>query len=931
MPMSRHLLPIILLFTTCLSWAQAVDFDSLYAVLRTQRDTNRINSLRALGWGYWQEDRHDSARHYAQLVIEEAVAFPPGLADGHYLMAISYTNDYAYEKAIDWYEKALAIYKRYDLPLKHFYLYLNVGSCFTLLDRYEEAILRFDSARLYLDPTEDDHRLRWAEVMGLFYDHQREYEQALRYRLIGWQEARAHASPDLQLYRLYDLAYQFETLDQHDSAIHYLQLALPLVDSTQNSTMEWSVKACLGICWIEKAEYSRGLAYLEEAEVLAKNLETALCCGNTAYHAKALVMVGRAAEAAPYLAKARNQLHQIEDDIDRRNVLQAFYDVYKATAQYDSAMVTLEQLMELKDHITERTNRKAIADMEVRYATQAKEHQIVQQATQLSKQRILLWCLTFGLLLSVSLVILYRRYYLEKQRTAALLAEHNEKLQQLDAAKSRFFANVSHEFRTPLNLIIGPLEEAIDYVRELSLRKQLIIARRNASQLLGLVEELLDISRLRKGKLTLHLKAVQLLPRLNRLLESYRSVAMAKSIRLQTDFELEEELTVLLDGPKFDKIINNLIGNALNFTPAGGSVQCVATWNMDHLEVQVHDDGPGISATDLPYIFERYYQGSAARNPRGGTGIGLALSRELAQAMAGSLTVSSEEGLGSTFVLRLPLQQTMAVMAVSLEGPTIPYAGTDYQSPHSPERPALLVIEDQVDMQQYIHHILSPHFYTHIVGDAESGLRCLERKSFELILSDLMLPGMNGLALLQHIRESKTVFCNIPFLILTARVEQEKRLYSMDLGADDYLNKPFQAEELIARLRNIWTNYHNRQQSRQDNTERSAADIFLQQVESLVQTHLADSSFNVKILAQKMAQSQRNLERMIKLHTGLTPAAFIREIRLRKAYQLLHKGVLASVSEVGHATGFPSAAHFSRIFSQRFGVSPKEVRKVSQL
>ena len=928
--MIRYLLIGILILAGLRLEAQAADYDSLYQSLAVQQDTYRIKTLLELGWGYWGDYYYDSAKHYAQRVIDESVSFPFGEADAHYLMALSYTNSEEYEEAVRWYERTLAVYERHDLPLRKFYFYANVGNCYTMLKQPDMAISRYDSARLFMDTTIHDHRLRWTELMGLFYDSQHDYEKALEFRRQGWQEAHAHAPLGYQLYHLYDLAYQFETLDQHDSAIHYLDLALPLVDSTGDRYMEWSVVACLGVCWLEKGEYAKGLAYLEEAEPLAEEIEAALCCGNTAYQAKALVMLGRGDEAEPYLEQAREQLPSVENLVDRRNVLQAFYDVYKHTGQLDSALVVQEQLIVLNDSVAQQAYRRDIADMEVRYETEAKENQIARQAAQLTNQRILLWGLAIGAGLLIALLVLYRRYYREKQRAAQLLEERNAQLQQLDVAKSQFFANISHEFRTPLTLIMGPIEEAIDSIREFSLRDQLLIARRNAQKLLLLVEELLDLSRLEAGSLRLQYEPILIRPRLRRLVEAFKSLALSRPITLETDLPLDEELALQIDGPKLDKIINNLLGNALKFAPAESRVTCRAKWEATTadsgiLEVVVEDEGPGIAAEDLLHIFERYYQGGRHRNPQGGTGIGLALAQELAEAMNGTLSVRSAEGIGSTFVVRLPLQ-IAATAALSTDQAASPSAqAIHYQSPTSVERPALLVVEDQPDMQQYLQHVLSPHFYTEVVGDAEKGLDRLERGSFDIILSDLMLPGMDGLELLERVRAGKTTFQHLPFIMLTARAGQEERLDSLRLGVDDYLTKPFEAEELIARLHNVLENYRSRQGEEPPEGELSASAAFLQRAEATVKAHLADANFTVGALARELAQSQRNLERIIKEHTGLTPVAFIREIRLQRAYALLKGKALDSVSEVGQATGFPSAAHFSRVFSKRFGVSPKRV------
>ena len=392
-------------------------------------------------------------------------------------------------------------------------------------------------------------------------------------------------------------------------------------------------------------------------------------------------------------------------------------------------------------------------------------------------------CAVAYLVLLALLAWLYRRYYRQNRELAALLAERNELLRERERTRSTYFAHISHEFRTPLTLILGPLSEAIDRVREFSLREQLRMAHRNAGQLLRLVEELRARSRL----------------------------------------------------------------------------------EADRLKIDPASDAP------IPKV-------TAHARPDRSPGLAPAMAAE------------------------------------------------SFQSPASAERPAVLVIEDRADMRNYLRHLLVPHFHVSTVDTTRAAQRLLERGRFQLVLTGLMLPGEDGIAFLERVRSGQTVYRHIPFIILTARASPAERQTCLRLGIDDFLTKPFEATELIARIHNVLRNRETRGVAHPAFAkERSVGEQLVRNAETAVNRHLDDSDFGATQLARSLGYGLRSLERRLKEYTGLSPARFIREIRLRAAYRLLEQGHKDNVSEVGLATGFASAAHFSRVFSRRFGVPPSEV------
>ncbi len=563
-----------------------------------------------------------------------------------------------------------------------------------------------------------------------------------------------------------------------------------------------------------------------------------------------------------------------------------------------------------------------------------------------------------------------------KERTETI-EQQKEELLQLDKLKTRFFANVSHELRTPLTLILGPLSLVLNW-NDLPDRvyTHLKMIQKNGQQLLGLVNEILDLNKLEANKLELHEHPVVLYQCLRRILSSFESYAQFREIEFTFRHDFDRHLKILLDESKFEKILHNLLSNAFKFTPRGGEVSVVVEDLNSTLRLQVIDNGSGIHPDDLPHIFDRFYQSGRSDAPaEGGTGIGLALSCKFAQMFGGQLTAESDpesyqRGQGSTFSLEFPKKEIFGslesqAMEVEFQESSSSKLNDLLISSQKAEAIAnshqekILIVEDSPDMQTFLQFILSPFYTIQVVENGQEALdvlnsgflndECGESENFQLsknahhsepsktqfpdlIISDVMMPVMDGFAFLQRLKIQPQLR-HIPVILLSARAGREDKMRGLRIGVDDYLTKPFEVEELLVRVSNLLHNHRERQLWMQEQvpvknelTEPTAGtekDLsWLAEFELFVEQASPNPNFSITQLAKDLILSERQLQRKLKQLTGLSPIQYLREIRLKHARQLLENRTYSTVSEVAYAVGFSDPKYFSRSFRNRFGKLP---------
>lgn len=536
------------------------------------------------------------------------------------------------------------------------------------------------------------------------------------------------------------------------------------------------------------------------------------------------------------------------------------------------------------------------------------------------------WAIAIYVLVALGLLRLYfhfrdRRIHMEQQ----LQFEHKEavRLREMEALKDRFFSNITHEFRTPLTLITTPLEKlSAGNLLSAEAQKLVATAQKNAHRLLGLINQFLDFSKLNSGQMRVQLSTGELRLFMTDLLQPFEEAAIAKDLQFQ--FETDVAGLYRFDKEKWEKIITNLVSNALKYTPSGGQVQL----SLHHTEaqqvtLQVTNTGPGIPEKEQQKVFERFYQ-AATTSQKEGTGIGLALVKELTELMGGTLTLYSKPQQHTTFTLLLPVQK------VNIQ--TIEPVSNQAQHPlkeNKEKTQVVLIAEDNEELRHFLVESLEQHFK---VVQAANGLTAWDRMLQELpdvVVSDIMMPGMDGYALCQ-LAKSDVRTSHIGLILLTSRAAPEARLKGLQTGADVYLTKPFQLAELELQITNL---LHSQQKIREhlktsvltsqpQATLPHVQDIFLSQLYEELEKQIDNPQLGVDFLCQHFAMSRSTLNRKLKSLLDTSANELIRQYRLQKGAALLTTGL--DITAVAYQVGFSSPSYFAQCFREQFSQSPSD-------
>jgi signal transduction histidine kinase/DNA-binding response OmpR family regulator/ligand-binding sensor domain-containing protein len=543
----------------------------------------------------------------------------------------------------------------------------------------------------------------------------------------------------------------------------------------------------------------------------------------------------------------------------------------------------------------------------------------------------------------------------DKNQQLEQLAEELEtqatQLKELDKMKSNFFANISHEFRTPLTLLLSPLERALSTENEWkSDRNVTEMMFRNAKRLQTLINQLLDLSKLESGQMKLFLSKGNVVQFVKVILASFESLAQSKNIIFQYRIP-KTAYSCFYDPDKLEIILNNLLSNAFKFTPEGGKVDLVLDVEQKnkepYLKFTVSDTGKGIPETAISKIFDRFYQADASSSREfEGSGIGLSLTKELVILMNGNISVKSKEGMGSIFILEIPaitepspelifpkeFNRSLILHDHEIEGSE----NFRDKKPLQTEKedhdtlPLILLVEDNVDLSAYLTGILDKKFKIITAFNGKQGLEMALENIPDLILSDMMMPEMDGFELCTKIRGEETT-SHIPFVLLTARTAIEDRLEGFELGADEYLTKPFNVNELHVRINNLLEQRRNLRErfgkeikvQPKDITVTSVDERFLQKVIAKMEEKISDSSFSVETFSIEIGMSRKNFHRKLVALIDQTPNEFIRIFRLKRAAQLFEQKS-GNVSEIAYQVGFQNLSYFAKCFKEQFGVMPNE-------
>jgi len=548
---------------------------------------------------------------------------------------------------------------------------------------------------------------------------------------------------------------------------------------------------------------------------------------------------------------------------------------------------------------------------------------------QYNHQKMYIVLFSIILLLLIGIMVYIYRTILMKRRIE----------EEANKAKLQFFTNISHELRTPLTLIADPVNYIIhDDNLNSQQRSMLQIVQRNVLVLTQLVSEILDFRKVQNGKMELRLSDFNLAESMKQWIMLFSASAQKKHITISMN--APDAVMLRADQDKIERICYNLLSNALKYTSEGGEITLTAKEEDGRVMISVADNGCGISSDELPYIFDRFYQ---AKNAGRGTGIGLAIVKAFTELHHGEVSATSIEGKGSTFTIHIPVRQKGEVTnqpTEKIEQLVEPSSAEEVPNqarhideliqPYQTDKPEVLIIDDNIDIRTYLRSVLSEKYNVSEAADGKAGLELARKIVPDIVLSDIMMPVMDGLAFCQQLKTDKAI-SHIPVILLTARSLDEQRAEGYEHGADAYLSKPFSLRLLLSRIDNLIESRKKLNQTwskgvEDDEIGNISNEIdksFLKQLRKIIQENLANSDLSVEQIGDEIGLSRVQLYRKVKALTGYSPVEIVRKARLTRARHLLQT-TERTVSEVAYAVGFSTPSYFSKCYKDEFGENPKK-------
>ena len=549
------------------------------------------------------------------------------------------------------------------------------------------------------------------------------------------------------------------------------------------------------------------------------------------------------------------------------------------------------------------------------------------------------------LLALAGLFLWYRHQHYRKEQDRLRLQEHIHAEEMADA-KLKFFMNISHEVRTPMTLIVAPLLSLIKQDNDPHRRSVYETIRRNAERILGLINQMMDLRKIDKGQMQMHMCETELISFVGDIYTLFAQQAKSKTIQFTYEHDIQE-LPVWIDRDNFDKVIMNLLSNAFKFTPAGGSIRIGITHDAQQVHIAIKDSGEGIPEDKLDRIFERFYQSPSHANDRKtGTGIGLDLTRSLVELHHGTIEArNNQDSKGAEFIVTIPLgnihlkpEEMLSEAPVEpqtaniMDDEVVSDAPVEVELPKAGRRQSIIIVEDDTEIRDYLSSELSADYDIITCDNGKAGLTEVLKKVPDLVISDVMMPEMDGNTMCSKIKQNPAT-SHVPVILLTAKSRDEDQLEGLEMGADAYIMKPFNLDILRRTIVNL---IHTHQMlrlkyGRNDQLEEQVDDVkmkspddqLLERVMKVINKNINNSDLSVDGIADEVGISRVHLHRKMKELTGQTPHDFIRNIRLKQAANLLASRNM-NITEVMYACGFNNAASFSTIFKKFYGMSPRE-------
>jgi len=826
--------------------------------------------------------------------------------------------------------------------------YDNLGIIRGIKGEHTEAIDYFmKSLHVY-------ERLQNAEFIGLSLLHightlelagnLKKAEEYLKMALVQNREA---GNKYNEGWSLLNLGVVYSRKNEIDSAVYCYEEALKIAEEINNQRLILTCLDNIGGKYTLKGDFEKANYYLQKAYKLSEssgqNSRTVYIIGNLAEN---YLFMGQY-DSARIFGERQLEIALASDLISEQKV--AYYNlaqIYDSLGNHEKAYHSLLKYIAVNDTIFNQQKSEQIESLRESFETANKEQEI--ENLMAINEKVRYRNISFaGAAISFLIlgVLLYYVQNLKVRRNRLLL----EKEKELDQLKSRFFANISHEFRTPLTLILGPLDDLISSTELPDSRKKLTVMQRNADRLLDLINQLLDLSKIESGKLSLNISRTDIIPVIKGLAMSFHSIAEQKDISLDLDVH-PDVLEMNYDRAKFETILTNLLSNAFKFTDEHGKISVFSTIVKgkekssvrEYLRIMVADNGQGIPAAEVEFIFDRFYQSDTNQLlQHEGSGIGLALTKELVELHNGSIRAESKMGEGTKITIELPIDMPLQddQLTISQEYGSekvlqihemVEQLDDDVKS-LTGNRPVVLVIEDHEEVRHYIQEILTKDYAIVSARDGEEGISKALEAIPDLIISDVMMPKKDGYEVCSILKNDERT-SHIPFVLLTAKSDSEDKITGLSTKADDYVTKPFVPRELLLRIENL---IESRKKLREKYSKESVIrpkemevtsidEKFLNKLIDKIEENLSDEKFGVEQLGDELGMSRSQLHRKLTALLGQGPNQFIRTFRLQRAHDLLRQKA-ATASEISYQVGFGSPSYFTKCFHEQFGYTPSEM------
>ena len=825
----------------------------------------------------------------------------------------------------------------------------NLGTSFRRIGIMEEATSYHYRALSYCEQYSDKtswdarkNRVISLNGIGNIYLTVGDYNAAdtvLRQALAG----EAALESDLgQAINYSNLGAIMEHRNEIDSAWHYYRKSLELNEKVGSQLGVSLNHTSFGDLYIKEGDYDKAVGEYRVAYDLMKQ-------GNDRWHwLNACEALARVYLDKNDLSQASHYINEADDIARQINSIGHIADVYNlkyrlASKRGDnvSALSNYIKYNQYQDSISNEENRNQLQNMRVKLERDRRQAEIdlvnKNYITQ-KKLKNLFIALLVAVLMLAAVAISFLLYSLRMR------ARNQRLMRNLEKTRTDFFTNITHEFRTPLTVILGLAEQLHDEEKQPAelVKKRASIISRQGNNLLQLINQLLDISKVKSAIGNPEWKKGDVVAYTSMIVESYQELCSQKRIEMRY---VSAQQSIVMDFVPYymRRIVHNLISNAIKFTPEYGKIYITTKVEDNKLVLTVADTGKGIAKDDLPHIFDAFYQGKAVSDGNMGTGVGLSLVYQIVKVLKGSIAVQSGEGDGSIFTITLPVEKTednvpeidmLNTGATDVEPAALVEARVDDDADESSTLPRVLVIEDHSDVSYYIGSLLEQDYSLYFARNGKEGLDKAKEIMPELIITDLMMPEMDGLELCRRIRSSE-LLNHIPIIVVTAKTSEQDRITGIEAGADAYLNKPFNRDEikmlatkLIEQRHVLRAKFSQVATPIADGQKMADSDRqFINRLVDIVYSNMKSGEIDIESVASTMAMTPSQLRRKVHTITGVNPAAYITEVRMTKARKLLDSDPNMAIGEIAIECGFYDIAHFSRIFKHMFGMSPSQYRR----